>query len=222
VTAEGYYEHAREDICDLVGRYSPKPLPKVLDLGCARGRLGEALKARGTASLVHGIEFSESAALEAKSRLDQVWVADLSVFDWTQADTDYDVIIAADVLEHLADPWETLRQLRHVLSVGGRIIASVPNVRYWKVIADLLFRGEFRYADAGVLDRTHLRFFTRSSLRRLFTESGYAVKYLAPKPISRGGWRSTLMGMAGDLAHVQYHVVARPSPIPPSSRGGAV
>jgi 2-polyprenyl-3-methyl-5-hydroxy-6-metoxy-1,4-benzoquinol methylase len=209
MTAEGYYEHAREDICDLVARFSPRPLPKVLDLGCAGGRLGEALKARGTASLVHGIELSESAALEAKSRLDQVWVGDLSLFDWAQADTDYDVIIAADVLEHLADPWGTLRQLRHVLPVGGRIIASVPNVRYWKVIADLLFRGEFRYTDAGVLDRTHLRFFTRSSLRDLFTQGGYRIEYLAAKPISRRGWRGALMSAAGDFAHVQYHVVTQ-------------
>jgi 2-polyprenyl-3-methyl-5-hydroxy-6-metoxy-1,4-benzoquinol methylase len=214
VTAEGYYEHAREDICDLVARFSPKSLPKVLDLGCASGRLGEALKARGTASLVHGIELSESAALEATSRLDQVWVGDLSLFDWTQADTDYDVIIAADVLEHLADPWETLRQLRRILSVGGRIIASVPNVRYWKVIADLLFRGEFRYVDAGILDRTHLRFFTKSSLGRLFAEAGYTVEYLAPKPIPRRGWRGTLMDIAGDFAHVQYHVAAQPSMAP--------
>jgi 2-polyprenyl-3-methyl-5-hydroxy-6-metoxy-1,4-benzoquinol methylase len=120
VTAEGYYEHAREDICDLVARFSPKSLPKVLDLGCASGRLGEALKARGTASLVHGIELSESAAAEAEQRLDQVWVGDLSLFDWTQTDTDYDAILAADVLEHLPDPWETLSQLRHVLSPKGK------------------------------------------------------------------------------------------------------
>jgi 2-polyprenyl-3-methyl-5-hydroxy-6-metoxy-1,4-benzoquinol methylase len=208
VTAESYYEHAREDMCDLVARFSPKPLPKVMDLGCASGRLGEALKARGTASLVHGIELSESAAAEAEQRLDQVWVGDLSLFDWDQADSDYDVIIAADVLEHIPDPWETLRRLRNKLAAGGKIVASLPNVRYWKVIADLLFRGQFRYTDAGVLDRTHLRFFTRSSLRHLFTQAGYKVQYLAPKMISRQGWRGALMSAAGDLAHVQYHVVA--------------
>jgi 2-polyprenyl-3-methyl-5-hydroxy-6-metoxy-1,4-benzoquinol methylase len=209
MAAEGYYGHAREDIRDLVVRFSPRAKAKVLDLGCATGRVGEGLKAGGIASVVHGIELSESAAAEAKERLDQVWVGDLSLFDWDRLHADYDVIIAADVLEHIPDPWETLRRLRQRLSSDGRVIASLPNVRYWKVIADLLFRGEFRYMDAGVLDRTHLRFFTRSSIRDLFTESGYTVQYLAPKRIDRVGWRDTLMRVAGDLAHVQYHVVAR-------------
>jgi O-antigen biosynthesis protein len=208
VTSEGYHDHLRLDIVELVSRYSSADLPRVLDLGCASGRLGEALKVRGHASLVDGIELNGSAAVEARRRLDQVWVSDLSSFDWTHTRPDYDVIIAADVLEHLADPWETLRALRQRLAPKGRIIASVPNIRYWKVIWDLLLRGEFRYVDAGILDRTHLRFFTRSSLGRLFTDSGYVVEYLAPKPIPRPRFYRLVMAMAGDLAHVQYHVVA--------------
>ena len=207
--SEGYYEHARPDIVDLVARFSPRPLPRVLDLGCAAGRLGEALKATGTPSIMDGIELSESVAVEARERLDHVWVGDLATFDWKQVDTTYDVLIAADVLEHLPDPWQTLRHLRRVLAPDGRIIASVPNIRYWKVIADLLFRGEFRYVDAGVLDRTHLRFFTRSSLMSLFATTGYRVDYLSPKTVERRGWRRAIMVLAGDLAHVQYHAVAR-------------
>ena len=80
--------------------------------------------------------------------------------------TKYDVLIAADVLEHLPDPWQTLRNLHRVLAPDGRIIASVPNVRYWKVIAHLLFRGEFRCADAGVLDTSTL-LHTKQSPRSL-------------------------------------------------------
>lgn len=218
VTCEGYHDHLRSDIVELVSRYSSADLPRVLDLGCASGRLGEALKARGHASLVDGIELSEPAAVEARRRLDHVWVADLSNLDWTHTRSDYDVIIAADVLEHLTDPWETLRALRQLLAPKGKIIASVPNVRYWKLIWDLLFRGEFRYVDAGILDRTHLRFFTRSSLGRLFTDSGYLVEYLAPKPIQRPLLHRLVMAMAGDLAHVQYHVVAEPDT--PKDRAG--
>jgi 2-polyprenyl-3-methyl-5-hydroxy-6-metoxy-1,4-benzoquinol methylase len=205
---EGYYEHARADICDLVARYSPRRLPRVLDLGCATGLLGEALKAQGRASTVDGIELSSSSAVKAKERLDHVLVADLSSFNLSQIDTRYDVIIAADVLEHLADPWATLRKIASILAAGGKIIASIPNVRYWKVIADLLFHGEFRYVDAGILDRTHLRFFTRRSIVRLFTETGYTIEYLGPKAIVRHGWRRALMAAVGDFAHVQYHVVA--------------
>jgi 2-polyprenyl-3-methyl-5-hydroxy-6-metoxy-1,4-benzoquinol methylase len=183
----------------------------VLDLGCASGRLGEALKAQGIASQVDGVELSESAAREARGRLDRVWVADLTDFDWAETADAYDVIIAADVLEHLADPWDTLRELRHHLATEGTIIASIPNIRYWKVIWDLLVRGEFRYVDEGILDRTHLRFFTRTGIRRLFVDSGYIVDHLAPNPIDRPRLRGAIMAMAGDLAHVQYHVVARPA-----------
>jgi hypothetical protein len=81
-------------------------------------------------------------------------------------------------------------------------------VRYWKVIVDLVVRGEFRYVDAGILDRTHLRFFTIRSIARLFMESGYSIQYLGPKDIARHGWRRVLMRTAGDFGHVQYHVVA--------------
>lgn len=205
-----YYVHVRPQICDLVGRSAP-PSAKVLDLGCSSGRLGEELKRRRIASVVHGIELSESVAAEARSRLDRVWTEDLALLDWRALPTDYDVVIAADVLEHLADPWDVLRHLRACLAPGGRIIASIPNVRYWKVVADLLIRGEFRYVGSGVLDKTHLRFFTRSSIQRLFTESGCAVEHLGPNPIERPPLRRALMAMAGDFAHVQYLVVARPS-----------
>lgn len=208
-SGEGYFDHPRSDICDLVAERSPAQLPKVLDLGCGSGRLGEALKARGVAALVDGIELNGPAAEQASERLDRVWAEDLSLFDWSKPGLQYDVVIAADILEHLPDPWKTLREVREVLAPRGRVIGSIPNIRYWKVIADLLLRGEFRYVEEGVLDHTHLRFFTRASVARLFRDSGFKVEYLEPKPVPRRGWRRVVMSMAGDLGHVQYHVVAR-------------
>lgn len=208
-TAEDYYAHPRTEVCDLVGRHAP-PSARVLDLGCASGRLGKTLKDRGIASVMDGIELSEAAAAEARTLLDRVWSADLTGFDWATVPHDYDIIIAADVLEHLADPWETLRALRSILSPRGKVIASIPNVRYWKVVADLAVRGEFRYVEAGVLDRTHLRFFTRRSIRRLFTESGYAIESLGPNPIARPLPSRAVMALAGDFAHVQFLIVAKP------------
>jgi 2-polyprenyl-3-methyl-5-hydroxy-6-metoxy-1,4-benzoquinol methylase len=114
------------------------------------------------------------------------------------------------VLEHLADPWDALRNLASHLAPEGWIVASIPNVRYWKVVSDLVVRGEFRYVDAGILDRTHLRFFTRGGIQELFTDSGYTVEHLEPHAIDRPLIRRALMAMLGDLAHVQYLVAARP------------
>jgi 2-polyprenyl-3-methyl-5-hydroxy-6-metoxy-1,4-benzoquinol methylase len=206
--SEGYYDHDRPQIRTLIAQYCP-PSAKVLELGCASGRLGEGLKRGGLASVVHGIELDGSAAAAARGRLDRVWNADLSVFDWSELESDYDVVVAADVLEHLSDPWRVLRILSAHLTPGGRVVASIPNVRYWKVVADLLVRGEFRYIDAGVLDRTHLRFFTRSSIRSMFVDTGYAVEHLEANPIERPPIRKAFMAMAGDLATVQFLAVAR-------------
>ena len=86
----------------------------------------------------------------------------------------YDLVICADVLEHLVDPWAVLRTLKQVLHPTGRILASIPNIAHWSVRWELL-RGHFKYQEEGLLDRTHLRFFTLSTIDQLFRETGYAI-----------------------------------------------
>jgi len=84
--------------------------------------------------------------------------------------------VCNDVLEHLPDPWTVLRQAHGLLNPGGVVVASIPNLRYFPVLKDLVLRGEFEYQRDGVLDRTHLRFFTRKSIGRLFEDTGYSVR----------------------------------------------
>ena len=92
-----------------------------------------------------------------------------------------DVVLCADVLEHLRDPWDTLAWLRTLLAPGGRAVISVPNVAHWTARRELL-RGRFPYAQHGLFDRTHLRFFTRESARELAHRAGFAVRREAPAP----------------------------------------
>lgn len=144
---------------------------RVLDLGCADGSLGRALASRDCT--VTGVELDPAAAREAQEVLDEVVVGDLETLDLaaTFAGRQFDAIVCGDVLEHVRDPAAVLRAAAGLLAPGGSIVASVPNVAHGGVRLALL-GGDWTYQDRGLLDRTHLRFFTRTSLLRLFQEAG--------------------------------------------------
>jgi 2-polyprenyl-3-methyl-5-hydroxy-6-metoxy-1,4-benzoquinol methylase len=181
---------------------------RVLDLGCASGAAGAELKASGTARVVHGVELRVDVALEAEGRLDRVWVADLEALEPDELDPPYDVLVAADVLEHLRDPWSVLRRLSPALAAGAQLVASIPNVRYLPVVADLALRGRFDYGPEGVLDRTHLRFFTRRSVHQLLDGAGFVDVEVGGRCLSRP-WKRLLAAPLGDLGVRQFLVRAR-------------
>ena len=149
---------------------------RVLDLGCAGGALGAALKQRFPGASVVGVEAGSAAARKAAQRLDRVVVARLEDFDPARegfAAGEFDAVIAADVLEHLVNPWQLLVRLRPWLAPGAQVIASIPNVRNLWLAAGLLELGRWEYTERGLLDVTHLRFFTLDEMRRMFEETGY-------------------------------------------------
>lgn len=163
-----YYEHDRPDVREFIGPILGRT---VLDVGCGSGVMGAALLRDGAARVV-GIEKDDYAAAAARSRISKVYQEDLD--EWSPRDLGvFERIVCADVLEHLKDPEQTLRELRKCLAPNGRIILSVPNIRHLSVIFDLVVRGDWKYVDAGLLDRTHLRFFTAESLDHLLDETGF-------------------------------------------------
>ena len=173
-----YYQGVNEDILDLL---PPDPTARVLDVGCAAGQLGRVLKERGYAGEVVGLE-TTVAAEEARRYLDAVHQVDVETWEFPASYRGhFDALIFGDVLEHLRDPWEVLRRLAPLVRPGGVAVASLPNVRYLAVVAPLFFRGRWTYADSGVLDETHLRFFTRRSMREMFTRAGWEVEVLRPR-----------------------------------------
>ena len=174
--SESYYQDARGDLVQLVeaGRH------RILDVGCGAGSLGAALKAAGKAREVIGIEKHEAAAHVAESRIDRVLCADVETAELPLEEGTFDYIVAADVLEHLVDPWTVVKRLARLLRSGGHMIASIPNVRFCKVVLPLIVQGEWRYRSQGVLDDTHLRFFTKKSMRRLFDEPSLVVRQILP------------------------------------------
>jgi len=152
---------------------------RVLDVGCATGYLAAELSRRGCT--VDGIEFDPVAAQQARAHCRAVTVGDLEAPD-THAEVERmlagarpDIIICADVLEHLRDPWAVLGWLRTFLAPGGRAVISVPNIGHWTARRALV-RGRFDYAGFGLFDVTHLRFFTRASAAELARRAGFAVR----------------------------------------------
>ncbi len=145
---------------------------RVLELGTAAGVMTRELQRRGCR--VTGIEYVPEMAEVAAQWCERIIVADLDSFDFAahcQAD-DFDVVVAADVLEHLRDPAGVLRRLRAALSPRVALVISVPNVGYAGLLAELM-QGRFRYREKGLLDGTHLRHFTRDSLEWMLLETGW-------------------------------------------------
>lgn len=147
----------------------------VLDVGCGFATTSQHIGRRGNS--VTGIESSAEAVAVARTRVNDVIHADLTNLDDVKSALDgrrFDVIIFADVLEHLPWPIGILRGYLDLLKEGGGVIVSLPNVGLWSVRLSLLL-GRFRYEETGVLDRTHLRFFTRRSAREMIEQAGLKI-----------------------------------------------
>jgi 2-polyprenyl-3-methyl-5-hydroxy-6-metoxy-1,4-benzoquinol methylase len=152
---------------------------RVLEVGCATGHVTRALKDR-LGCEVTAVEIDADQARIAEPFAAIMIAGDIASEEtWDSIRGPFDCAIFADVLEHLIRPGDVLRRYRKVLSDGGCILASIPNVAYYRVRFDLL-RGRFDYTDYGILDDAHLRFFTARTARALFADSGYAVTDFIP------------------------------------------
>ncbi len=175
VNEDAYYPFDEINLAvSCLMRERARPGAAVLDLGCGRGRLGAELRQLGYH--VTGVESETVAFAAAQAVLDEAINFDLTDFaaaDAALGGRRFDWIIAADVLEHLAEPLAALRHYRRFLADRGRIIISVPNVVVWYIRLRIL-AGRFDYAGSGVMDRRHLRFFTRRTIRQLVIQAGFS------------------------------------------------
>lgn len=146
-----------------------------LDIGCGKGRLGVFLKKQFSAK-VTGIEIFAEYATEASKCLDEVLCGNIENLELEEYTNKFDHIIFSDSLEHLLDPASALMKARTMLRSDGALLLSIPNVRNFRVTFPLVFFGRFEYQDEGLLDRTHLRFFTLSSITNLMRQCGFEVE----------------------------------------------
>jgi 2-polyprenyl-3-methyl-5-hydroxy-6-metoxy-1,4-benzoquinol methylase len=204
-----YFTNERLELLPFV----PPDVRRALDVGAAHGGFGRALKEQRDCE-VWGIEPNAEAAAAARSVLDRVLACSVEQALAQLPDGAFDLVVLNDSLEHLPDPEATLSAMTAKLGAGGRFLCSIPNVRYYKVVRELVLRGEWEYVDEGVMDRTHLRFFTHKSIRRMFERLD--CELLAMEGI-HGRDRLGLvllnalsLGRTWDLRYKQFACLARP------------
>jgi 2-polyprenyl-3-methyl-5-hydroxy-6-metoxy-1,4-benzoquinol methylase len=206
----GYYGDSRREMLE----YVPIGAKVILDVGCGEGTFGQVLK-KHRAAEVWGIEIDVQSASIAKDNLNIVIVGDIENSRTLLPDNHFDCIVCNDVLEHLTDPWSILKMLREKLADKGCVVASIPNVRYYPNIKNLLIRGSWEYRDCGILDIGHLRFFTINSIKEMFDTAGYKVKRLNGIRKSSMSWKFELITMLNlfpmdDMRYERFAVIAVP------------
>lgn len=194
--------------------FMPTDARLFLDVGCGTGAFGALLRGTLPNARVVGIEMVPNAAAQARENLDQVIEGAVETAIGNLEDGSFDCIVCNDVLEHLIDPWDILRRLHNALRPDGSVVASIPNVRHFPVFKNYFFEADWKYEKWGVMDRTHLRFFTKSSVVRLFTETGYVVDRIEgifgwPLPWKAAALSRLMGGRLDDMQFERFAVVAR-------------
>lgn len=202
-----YYSHARVDLI----RFIPSGIKKILEVGCGAGMTGKALRERGFEKIV-GIEINEEVAREGRPFYDQIIIGDVEKIRLPFEKEHFDCILYGDVLEHLVNPWQLLKDHQTFLKKGGTMICSIPNVRNYRILKNLIFRGRWEYAEDGILDRSHLRFFTLDSIRGMLKEAGFEIECMT-KRSSGAHWVKWIHHLLGsrliEFLVRQYIIVAR-------------
>ena len=166
----GYYDNVRKEML----KYLPENSKKILDVGCGNGAFASLLKQKNQAE-VWGIELMEKEAIIAKEIVDKLFIGNCEKYINDLPDNYFDAIYFNDVLEHLADPYSVLEDLKCKLAPNGVIISSIPNVRFFRTFSKVVFLKDWKYDDFGIMDKTHLRFFTNKSIKRMYQELGYEI-----------------------------------------------
>ena len=171
-----YHDGTRLDAIALL----PSHLNRVIEIGCGTGSTLVELKRQGRCNWVGGVELADEPAQIASRCLDRFWKGNIETLVLNVDTASIDAILCLDVLEHLTDPWSTLERLTKFLRPGGIAVISVPNIRNYRVLEALMLQGRWDYRPTGIMDRTHLRFFTLQTAIELVHGAGLTVDRTVP------------------------------------------
>jgi len=199
----GYYQNLRPELLPFV----PPKVIRSLDIGCGSGTFSASIK-KSKACESWGIEVMPEAAAQARQVLDHVLLDSVENALPKLPDGQFDCVFMNDVLEHLMNPEMVLSALKPKLSADATLIASIPNVRHLSVLKKLLFKKTWEYTDSGILDRTHLRFFTQKSAYQMIENCSYRVlecKGINPMPFRKSvPWIILSGGLLADTRYLQF------------------
>jgi SAM-dependent methyltransferase len=164
-----YFQGIRPEVVALI----PGTNNRVIELGCGAGQTLLGAREAGKASEIVGIDIIDR--LPQHEMLTTYYQGDIDALPLDMEHESFDVALCADILEHLVDPWSTLRRLSLLLKPGGTLIVSLPNARNYTLALKLLIFGDFQYQSDGLLDRGHLRFFCKKNMMHLIRQAGFQV-----------------------------------------------
>lgn len=204
-----YYQSERRELLP----YIPRQGSKLLDVGCGEGAFAMMLMRECGYTKAWGMEFDDKAAEVASTRLERVLHGDAAKTLDDLPDGYFDLVCMNDVIEHLMWPEEFLNRLRTKLSPSALIFCSIPNIRQYRLLWNLLQHQDFEYTDGGLLDRTHIRFFTRKTILSMLDRAGY-------EPVSVVGWGTTkswkfkilnalTLWHSNDMQHSHFYILAK-------------
>lgn len=206
MTLSSYYQESRHEML----RYLPSSARTVLDVGCGAGAFGRCILARQKCYIV-GVEENSAASVEAERFLHKIYNCKFDECVDFQG-LKFDAIFFNDVLEHMINPCAALMFAKSIIANNGVVVTSIPNMRHFSVLKELFLKRNFEYRDAGILDKTHLRFFTSMSMRRLFADAGFEiVKHEGINEVSDRSARllaNFFPKLFNDIVYLQFATVA--------------
>ena len=219
--SSGYFDNTKTNLLNLI----PVELKNgnLLEIGAAGANTLIYAKENGYAKKIFGIELCKlENSNQGHKLLDDFIIGDIEELDIPYNENYFDVIICGDVLEHLVDPYNMVVKLKKYLKDDGVFIASIPNIRKFSIFYTIFVKGDFKYADSGILDKTHLRFFTKKNMIELFEKNGYKVHSIIASDkcdIKRYAKRLRLFRLFKclisflfrEFSTMQFHIVAKKS-----------
>ena len=206
----GYFNNSRPEML----KYIPNTALRILEVGCGEGAFCKDLSRSDRE--IWGVEMNVEAANKAAEFCTNIIIGDFDTIYKQLPQKYFDCVVFNDVLEHIYKPWDTIKNVKEILSANGVLVSSIPNFRYISnLITEVLFQGEFRYKEeGGILDDTHIRFFTSKSIRRMFKEQGYEI-IIHEGIRSCKSWKEKLFinltfGFLADARYKQFATVAKP------------
>lgn len=208
-----YYNNLRTDLLPYI---PVLPGSKMLDVGCSAGSTLCHLKLNKIIAEAVGVDFVDMPESDQRNPLiDKFIVANLNEESLDLPNAYFDIILCADVLEHLIDPWSVLEFLKGFLKPSGLIIISMPNIREFRALYNIFGKGDFKYAPSGILDKTHMRFFCKKNLRDLVVHANLKIENIQPSfktcPLQKNRklFSSLTFGGFDQFIAQQYIITAR-------------